>query len=264
MLKSIIHAGGESTRLKEVFDGPKALAPVDKHTLLWFHLQPLLRSGLIKEYVFTLRHHCEAVQNYLKALKWEFRDVSIRWITEPKPLGRAGSVKLAIEKGIVHTDEAYIMSNPDDLVPINIGHLAEYASDSERRGKSVIMVMARNARNPFGIGTAKKTGRLLELEQFQEKPELPLIEKHFANTGMMLFLPDAMEEFRKVASDKPSHPEDEIIPRLVKQNKVAVFAVDRWIPVNYAADLRSVSNMDSKELLRFLNVWISRAGLSRN
>ena len=71
---------------------------------------------------------------------------------------------------------------------------------------------------------------------------------------MMLFLPSAMEQFRNVPSDKPSNPEDEIIPRLVKQNKVTVFAVERWIPINYAADLRSVSNMDSKELLRFLNV----------
>ena len=66
-MKSIIHAGGQSTRLKEIFQGPKALAPVGEHTLLWFHLQPLVKTG-IKDYVFTLRHQHEVVQAYIENL----------------------------------------------------------------------------------------------------------------------------------------------------------------------------------------------------
>jgi NDP-sugar pyrophosphorylase family protein len=214
ILKSIIHAGGESTRLKEIFDGPKALAPIGKHTLLWYHLQPLVKSHLVKEYVFTLRHRCEVVQEYLNRLKTEY-NIAVSTLIEPKPLGRTGSIRFGIEKGIIHTDEPYLMSNPDDLVPIKIDKLTQYASEAEKKGKTVILVMAKKATTPFGIGIAKRTGSITELKDFQEKPELPFITNHYANTGMILFMSDAMKEFNKAPLDRPTHPENEIIPRLV-------------------------------------------------
>jgi NDP-sugar pyrophosphorylase family protein len=251
MIKSIVHAGGESTRLKEIYEGPKALAPIGKHPLLWYHLQPLVKSNLIKEYTFTLRHRHEAVLEYLNELKTEY-SIAISTLIEPEPLGRAGSVRLGIEKRIIDTNEPYLMSNPDDLVPIKIDRLTQYASEAEKAGKTVIMVMAKKATTPFGIGIAKKTGSIIELEDFCEKPELPFITNHYANTGMILFMPDAMKEFKNVPLDRPTHPENEIIPRLVNQNKVAVFVVNRWISVNYAADYKSVLGMGDDELATFL------------
>lgn len=251
MIKSIIHAGGESTRLKEIFDVPKALAPVGKHTLLWYHLQPLIKSNLVKEYTFTLRHRCDAVREYLDQLRTEY-DIVISTLIESKPVGRAGSVRLGIEKGIICADEPYLMSNPDDLVPIKIHRLMQYASRAEKAGKTVILVMAKKATIPFGIGIAKKAGLITELEEFREKPELPFITNHCANTGMILFMPDAMEEFKNAPLDRPTHPENEIIPKLVSQNKVAVFLVNRWLSVNYAADYKNVLAMGHDKLENFL------------
>lgn len=253
MLKSIIHAGGESTRLREVFNGPKALVPIGDKTLLWFHLQPLLKSQMIMEYVFTLRHQHELVQEHIEHLKKELR-ISSSSIVEPRPMGRAGVVRFGIESGIIDTDCSYLMSHPDDFVPTNVKELVDYASDAEKNGKSIVMVMAKNITNPFGVGVAKKEEGILELKNFQEKPELPLIEGHYANTGMVLFLPDAMREFKNVPLDKLTHPEHEIIPRLTRENKVAVFLVDRWISVNYASDYENVLKMGKDKLLEFLNV----------
>jgi NDP-sugar pyrophosphorylase family protein len=252
MIRSIIHSGGESTRLREIFDGPKALAPIGKHTLLWYHLQPLVKSNLIKEYTFTLRHRCEAVQEYLNQLRIEY-DLAISTLIEPKPLGRAGSVRLGIEKDIIRVDEAYLMSNPDDLVPIKISHLMQYASEAEKTGKTVIMVMAKKAKSPFGIGIAKKTGFITELKDFREKPELPFIKNHYANTGMILFMPDAMKEFKNAPLDRPTNPEEEIIPKLVNQNKIAIFFVNRWLSINYVADYKNVLDMGHNKLARFLD-----------
>ncbi|OGI11704.1 hypothetical protein A3K64_00210 [Candidatus Micrarchaeota archaeon RBG_16_36_9] len=253
MLKSIIHAGGESTRLREVFNGPKALVPIGDRTLLWFHLQPLLKSKIVMEYVFTLRHQHELVQEHIKELKNEF-DISSHSIVEPKPLGRAGVIRLGIDNGIIDTESSYLMSHPDDFVPIDVKELVDYASEVEKKGKAMVMVMAKYITNPFGVGITRKEGDVIELKHFQEKPELPLIENHYANTGMTLFLPEAMREFRKVPLDKLTHPEHEIVPRLAKENKVAVFLVDRWISVNYASDYENVSKMGKEKLLKFLNV----------
>jgi len=253
MIKSIIHAGGESTRLREFFNGPKALAPIEDYPLLWFHLQPLLKSKMISEYVFTLRHQHELVQNYIEKLKNKF-NILTSSIVEPKPLGRAGVIRFGIEDGIIEIDDTYLMSNPDDLVPIDVKKLVEYASDAQRKGKCLIMVMAEHIMNPFGIGVTREVNDIIELKHFKEKPELPLIENHFANTGMMLFLPEAMKEFKNISLEKLSHPEHEIVPRLVKQNKVAVFLVDRWISVNYSSDYKNVLKMGADKLLEFLKV----------
>jgi NDP-sugar pyrophosphorylase family protein len=116
------------------------------------------------------------------------------------------------------------------------------------------MVMAKKAANPFGIGLVKKKGKIIELEGFQEKPELDFVKNHFANTGMILFLPEAMKEFENVPLDKPTHPENEIIPRLVGQNKVAVFLVERWFSINFPSDFNRAASLGSDGLLRFLEV----------
>jgi hypothetical protein len=53
--------------------------------------------------------------------------------------------------------------------------------------------------------------------------------------------------------DKITHPEQEIVPKLVNENKVAVFLVDRWISVNYASDYKDVLKIGQDKLLEFLN-----------
>ncbi|MFH1229062.1 MAG: sugar phosphate nucleotidyltransferase [Candidatus Aenigmatarchaeota archaeon] len=253
MIKSIIHAGGESTRLKEIFNGPKALAPVGDHTLLWYHLQPLIKSKMISEYIFTLRHQHEVVQSYIDGLEDKF-NISTRSIVEPSPLGRAGVVKLGIDSGIIDLESSYLMSHPDDLIPIDLKELVDYSEVAEKKGKLVVMVMAKNAVNPFGIGVAESKGGILELRHFKEKPELPFIENHYANTGMFLFLPKAMKEFKDLPLDKLTHVEHEIMPRLTSENKVAVFLVDRRISVNYSSDYKDVVRMGPEKLMKFLRI----------
>jgi NDP-sugar pyrophosphorylase family protein len=252
MIKSIIHAGGDSTRIKEFFDGPKALVPIEDKPLLWFHLQHLIKSKMISKYIITLRHQHESVQDYIEKIKNEL-NIPLSSIVEPRPLGRAGVIRLGIENGIIDLESPYLMSHPDDFIPIKIKELVDYASDAERKGKSMVMVMAKYTVNPFGVGIARKVGDIFELEYFKEKPELPLIDNHFANTGMILFLPEAMKEFKNVPLDRLTNPEHEVIPKLAKQNKVAVFLVDRWISVNYASDYKNVLEMGADKLLEFLN-----------
>lgn len=253
MVRSIIHAGGQSTRIKEAFEGPKALAPVDGYPLLWFHMQPLMKSRLVSEYIFTLQHQHEKVQDYIQRMKENF-DIKTNCIVEPSPLGRAGSVRLGIEKKIIDIDSPYLMSHPDDLIPVNVKELIDYAWDVKRRGKVLVVVMAKHTTSPFGIGVTRQIGDMIELKHFKEKPELPLVEGHYANTGMTLFLPEAMKEFKNVPLDKLTHPEHEIIPKLVAQDKVAVFLVDRWLSINYASDYKKVKALGQEKLLEFLDV----------
>ena len=53
---SIILGGGKGTRLREAYQGPKALAPVDDQPLLWYHINPLLNSGWLRYLIG--KHSC--------------------------------------------------------------------------------------------------------------------------------------------------------------------------------------------------------------
>lgn len=253
MINSVIHAGGKGTRLRESYHGPKALAPIGNHPLLWYHMQPLLASKLVSNYLFTLRNEAELVKDYLNQYAVE-KTLDVSYIVEPRPLGRAGSIRYAIENNQLDIDKPCLMSHPDDLIPINILDLVEYADGATQRGKSLILVMARKTVNPFGIGITTKKMEIIELTGFLEKPELPLIPNYYANTGMALYMPEALKKFTNVPRDRKTHPEDQIIPELVKEGKVAVYLVDRWLSVNYESDYEKAQKMGKQGLLQYLNI----------
>jgi NDP-sugar pyrophosphorylase family protein len=252
MITVVIHAGGKGTRLRESYSGPKALAPVDGLPLLWYHLQPYVKSNLDFNYVFTLMHDNKLVQNYLDGLADNY-GLKVSSIVEPRPLGRAGSIRLGIEEQVIDPDIPCIMSHPDDLIPVNINDLMSYAESVESTSKTLFLVMAKKTPNPFGIGVTSDNQDVVELEYFLEKPELPLIPNHYANTGMSLYLPDALKEFMKAPLDKKTHAEDEIIPRLVQDRKVAVFLIEHWISVNYNSDYEAVTKMGKEKILEYLH-----------
>ena len=253
MINSVIHAGGKGTRLRESYLGPKALAPVEDHPLLWYHLKPIIESKMISKYIFTLMNDHEIIQNYINGLA-KMQELNISYIVEPRPLGRAGSIRYGIEKGLIDVDMPCLMSHPDDLIPVNIKDLMDYAEESMSRGKSLILVMAKYTVNPFGIGVTEDNKDIIELKHFLEKPELPLIPNHYANTGMALYMPEAMKAFKETPLDKKTHPEDHIIPRLVQDGKVAVYLVERWLSVNYESDYKTVKVLGKEGLLKFLGI----------
>ena len=79
------------------------------------------------------------------------------YLIEPSPLGRAGSIRYAIETNKLDTDKPCLMSHPDDIIPIDINSLLEYAEESYKQDKSLILVMTRKTTNPFGIGITTQT-----------------------------------------------------------------------------------------------------------
>ena len=253
MITAVIHAGGKGTRLREAYPGPKALAPVDGLPLLWYHLQPYMKSKLVSSYVFTLMHDSELVKEYAEGLATE-QELTMSSIVEPRPLGRAGSMRLGIDEGLIDPDVPCIMSHPDDLIPVDIKELIDHAENLVGKGKTLFIVMAKKTTNPFGIGVTTESQDSIELDYFLEKPELPLIPNHYANTGMALYMPEALKEFKTVPLDRKTHPEHEIIPRLVKDRKVAVFLIEHWISVNYASDYEAVNEMGKEKLLEYLGV----------
>jgi NDP-sugar pyrophosphorylase family protein len=249
---SIIHAGGESSRMQSIFKGPKALLPIGNPSkpLLWYHLQPLINSGLIEEYIFTLREKSNLLSKYIRRIAEEF-GIKVKMIVEPKPLGRAGAVKYGILNGIISLDkEYYLMSHPDDLIPINVRQLLEFQKEKIKSGVLATLVMAKYAVSQFGIGIANEN---LILEKMEEKPELPLPEKCFASTGMCLYTKKAMEKFLEIDNNIFCHPETTVLPKLIEERKIAIFTVPRWFSLNFKDDYLRIKDMKQEELLNFLN-----------
>src|SRR5438445_5208579 len=229
-MKMIIHAGGESSRMKDVYDGHKSLLEVGipKKSLMWIHLQPFLKSKLIEEFIFTLRFQSENVLEHIKKLQEEF-GFNYKTIIEPSPIGRAGSIKFGIEKGILEKDEEYFVSNVDDLVSVNFAEFLNFKKMVENNGKLIIMVMARKIANPFGVGRLENNDGISELVEFNEKPFSDLAENFAARTGLDFYLKGAIDKFTNIPLDRVTNPEQEIFPELTRERKIGVFLVDRWL-----------------------------------
>lgn len=212
-----------------------------------------MKIGITMKCAPALRHWSEVVEKYLDKLTDEFQ-ISVSSIMDPKPFGRAVSIQLEIEKAIIRCDGPCLMSNPDDLAPVNTSQLMDYVSNDERDNRSVAMIITRKATNPFGMMLRGRRERLSNWQNPRKKTIACVHKHHFANTDMILFLPETIKEFKNVPLDGLTHPEKEIVPMPIEQNSVAALAVEKWIPFDHAENYKHVSGMDSQTLQRFLDV----------
>lgn len=86
-----ILVGGRGSRLKPVWQGPKALAPVHGRPFLEFVLDSLVASGAGKIVLCTGEQGAEIQQR----IGTNFRGTTISYSVEPQPLGTAGALRRA-------------------------------------------------------------------------------------------------------------------------------------------------------------------------
>lgn len=89
----IVLAGGFGTRLRSVVaDVPKPMAPINGTPFLALQLQQWIAQGQ-KQFIFSLHHQSEIIIDFLKQAQNDFlKDIDVRWVVEPKPLGTGGAI----------------------------------------------------------------------------------------------------------------------------------------------------------------------------
>src|SRR5437588_9696374 len=119
-MKAVVMAGGEGSRLRPLTIGhPKPMVPVVGKPVME-HILELLRQHGITDIVVTLQYLPGVIQDF-------FGDgsafgVNLNYSVEDRPLGTAGSVKLAME----YLDDTFLVISGDAITDLDLTAVIEY------------------------------------------------------------------------------------------------------------------------------------------
>jgi NDP-sugar pyrophosphorylase family protein len=248
---AIINAGGEGVRLRPyTLTQPKPLLKIglNPKPLMYWAMLPLLLSGVSK-FIITVRYGKEAIEEEFgkgENLSKEFnRAIKVDYVEEPKPLGRAGCIKLGLEKGKINTSKPAIILNASDILAINFLDLAKHhiwqriAYEFE-----VTQVYALGYKVQYGIGKIHPTtGQVLE---FIEKPE----RLEPINTACYC-LQERLNDFKYIKKI-PSNPEDDLIHEWVRKGIVGSYIIpyEKIISIKFEADLEKANKTDLEKFIK--------------
>ncbi|MBN1495288.1 MAG: NTP transferase domain-containing protein [Spirochaetes bacterium] len=224
MVKAVIMAGGEGTRLRPLTcNRSKPMVPVINKPVLEHAINLLKRHG-ITDIIISLSYLPENVQNHFgDGSEW---GVSISYSLEETPLGTAGGVKLAIGD---FSGTVLVLSG-DGIIDFNITDILAF---NRSRGSRFTIVLKRVGKpTEYGIVITADDGRI---ERFLEKPSWSEVFSDTANTG--LYVVDAAIILEHVPAEIKYDFSLDLFPRL-QQIGVPLYG---YIADGYWCDIGTLS-----------------------
>ncbi len=206
MMKAVVMAGGEGTRLRPLTSRrPKPLVPIMNRPIME-HIVVLLKQYGITDIVVTLYYLADEISGYFgTGSDW---GVNIEYVVEETPLGTAGAVRQAAD---LLGDAPFLIVSGDALTDIRLDRLTRY---HHSKGAIVTLALA-HVPNPreFGVVITDEGGRI---QRFLEKPDWSNVFSDTVNTGMYVIDPEVVHLM------EPRRPYDwsqDIFPQLLRDGK---------------------------------------------
>lgn len=203
-MKAVVMAGGSGTRLRPLTSSsPKPLLPAAGRPLLE-HLLFLLRRHGVSEAVVTVHYLAQMVRTYFG----DGTDSGVRlsYATESRPMGTAGSVKLAESR---LRSEPFLVISGDGLTDIDLTALMA----AHRERGALVTVCLAHRENPLemGIVVTDEDGRV---NRFLEKPDWSQVFTDTVNTGIYVIEPEVLAE---IPADTPMDWARDVFPALLER-----------------------------------------------
>ena len=191
MIKAVIMAGGEGTRLRPLTcNRSKPMVPVINKPVLEHTINLLKRHG-IRDIIISLFFLPENVQNYFgDGSEW---GVTITYSIEETPLGTAGGVRNAIGD----CDDTVVVLSGDGILDFNLTEILGF----HREKKSPFTIVLKRVSKPteYGIVITGEDGRI---ERFLEKPSWSEVFSDTANTGLYVVDPEIIHDHGAAAGSR--------------------------------------------------------------
>ncbi|MFH1508118.1 MAG: sugar phosphate nucleotidyltransferase [Candidatus Omnitrophota bacterium] len=226
-MKAVILAGGEGTRLRPLtFAIPKPLIPVGERPILEVIVKRLKKFGF-RNFIFSVGYKAELIRTYFQHGR-NF-GVKIDYIHEDKPLGTAGSLKLAVEKFHFKKDEPFLLMNGDILTRLDFKKMAR----SHLKSKAVLTVGVKEYSQRLPFGSLEIKG-----DTIKGIIEKPVISRHIS-TGIYMIDPSCLKNIpRNKFFTMPM-----LITAVLKENmKVKPYFIkEDWLAVEHLQHLEEVN-----------------------
>ncbi len=195
-------AGGEGTRLRPLTSSqPKPMVPIVGKPCLQ-HVLELLRRHELREVVVTLAFMPQAIRTYFA--DGDELEMELEYSVEARPLGTAGSVRLAGDR----LAETFLVISGDAVCDLDLGALVR----AHHRSGAAVTVGLTAVPDPleYGIVVTGADGRI---ERFHEKPSWGEVFTDTVNTGIYVIEPEVLEH---VPAGEPSDFSQDVFPRLLE------------------------------------------------
>lgn len=202
-MQALVLVGGEGTRLRPLtLTQPKPALPLVDRPLIQHTVDWLGRHG-VTEVVMACGFRAETLRSALEdAVAGGPRIV---YLEEPEPLGTAGPVRLAADRGLL--EERFLALNGDVLGDLDLTALA--ATHAERGATATIALHPVEDPSSYGLVRRSPDGEVLG---FLEKPDQADIDTDEINAGAYVLERSIVD---LISSGRAVSIEREVFPRLV-------------------------------------------------
>lgn len=202
-MQALVLVGGEGTRLRPLtLTQPKPALPLVDRPLIHHTVDWLARHG-VTEVVMACGFRAE---NLRSALGDAFAGgPRIVYLEEPEPLGTAGPVRLAADRGLL--EERFLALNGDVLGDLDLAALA--ATHADRGATATIALHPVDDPSSYGLVRRTADGEVLG---FLEKPDPADIDTDEINAGAYVLERSIVD---LIPADRAVSIEREVFPRLV-------------------------------------------------
>ncbi|MEP6787178.1 MAG: NDP-sugar synthase [Acidobacteriota bacterium] len=226
-MQALILAGGKGTRLRPLtVYTPKPIVPVVNRPFLLYQIEVLRNAG-VTDITLSLSYQPDKIQHILGNGS-EF-GVTIRYITEPSPLGTGGAYKFAADA----LRETTIVFNGDILTNLDVGKLVEFHQANS--AEATISLVAVDNPSRYGLAGVDSENRI---QRFVEKPspaDLEELKINTINAGIYVLEPSILDI---IAKDANKSFEYEIFPDMLKR-KLAFYGYtmtdEYWLDIGTPA-----------------------------
>jgi NDP-sugar pyrophosphorylase family protein len=205
-MKAFILAGGFGNKLREIiYNQPKILATIKGQAFI-DHLFYLLKKRGFTEVILGLGYLGDMVKDY--ATHQSLYDLPVVYSMEPRPLGTAGSLKLA-EK---YLDTPFFVINGDTYLDIDYAKVLDF----HKAKKALVTIIVAKKKYPgsFSIVEMDKSDKVTSIVSGSgDKSDL-------VHAGIYVFIPEAL---KSVQAGERSSIEKDLLPELIKKGKVFAY-----------------------------------------
>jgi len=206
-MQALILAGGKGTRLRPLtVYTPKPIVPVLNRPLLHYQLEILRRAG-ITDIILSLSYQPRKIEDVIG--DGSELGVSLRFVTEPQPMGTAGAYKFAADDSRKTT----IVFNGDILTDIDLATVIE--THTRSKAEATIVLAPVDDPSKFGLVETGKDGSVIRFLEKPSEESISQLETKNINAGLYVLEPSVLD---RIPPKENFSFEYNVFPSLIKDN----------------------------------------------
>jgi mannose-1-phosphate guanylyltransferase len=215
-LQALVLAGGEGTRLRPLtLSVPKPVMPLAGRPFLSFMLDWLGRHG-VDEAILSCGFKSDSVEAVLGS---RHDGIRLHYVVEDEPLGTAGPVRLAADRGLVA--DRLLVLNGDTLTDLDL--TAELEQHERTGAVATLALVSVEDTSSYGVVPTGEDG---QVEAFLEKTDNPPTDR--INAGAYVLDRSVVD---RIPAGRAVSFEREVFPALVGDGLYGYLAEGYWIDI---------------------------------